>query len=468
MKKKSASCRIIVLVMSVCFARTAFSQADPDTLAFDRYLQISRMIVQRALTDTAGYHLLRGLCRIGPRLVGSDNSMKAILWAKKTMENLGFDNVTLQPVQVPRWIRGDVESAEILRSPAMPGRELSVAALGGSIPTPAEGIEAEVVEVPGMDSIEMLADKIAGKIVFFNEPMDPGRTETFSAYGRAVAQRVRGPSEAAKAGAVGVIVRSVTTKYDNVPHVGTLIYADSLPRIPAAAIGLRDADALHETLKKNPRARVRLTLSCRNAPDTLSYNLFCEITGREKPEEVVVVGGHFDSWDKGHGAHDDGAGCLQALEVLSLLKRLAIQPRRTIRSVFFINEEFGLNGAVEYGRWAQSGREKHIAAVEADRGALTPRGFSVGSNPAVLEKMQSWLPFLSSALIEWIRKGGGGADIAQIKNVQAYIGYVPDVQRYFDFHHSDNDVFSAVHPREFELGAAAMTILAYLISEEGL
>jgi carboxypeptidase Q len=468
MMRKRPSFWFLFFVISFMIPSIASSQTGLDSLTIEKYHKISRSIVERALTDTTGYQWLRELCGIGPRFVGTEKSLEAIQWAKKIMEENGFDRVTLQPVQVPRWIRGSVETAEILKSPKTQYKQLSVAALGGSVPTSPEGLVEEVVEVPGLKALEEMSEEVRGKIVFFNEPMDPARIQTFSAYGRAVGQRVQGPSRAAQAGAVGVIVRSVTTKYDNVPHVGTLDYADSVPRIPAAAIGLRDADGLHDALQKDPSLRIRMKLSCRNAPDTLSYNVFCELTGTEKPEEVIVVGGHFDSWDKGHGAHDDGACCLQSLEVLHLLKRLSIRPRRTIRTVFFMNEEFGLNGAREYGKYAETSGEMHLAGIEADRGALTPRGFSVGSSPATLKKMQSWLPFLSKALIEWVRKGGGGGDVAQIKNAGAYIGYVPDIQRYFDFHHSDNDVFSAVHPREFELGAAAMAILAYLISEEGI
>ncbi len=466
--RKKISCRIILFMILCIFTGMVSAQSELDSLSIERYHTLSRSIVESALTDTVGYQWLRELCRIGPRFVGTEKSLRAIQWAKRIMEENGLDRVTLQPVQVPRWIRGDVEKAEILKTPKTPHKQLSVAALGGSVPTPSEGLEAEVVEVPGLKALEAMKEEVRGKIVFFNEHMDPGMIQTFSAYGRAVGQRVQGPARAAQAGAVGVIVRSVTTKYDNVPHVGTLAYVDSVPRIPAVAIGLRDADGLHDALREDPYLRIRMELSCRNAPDTLSYNVFCELTGTEKPEEVIVVGGHFDSWDKGHGAHDDGACCLQSLEVLHLLKRHSIRPRRTIRAVFFMNEEFGLNGAREYGRFSETSGETHLAGIEGDRGASTPRGFSVGSSPATLKKMQSWLPFLSKALIEWVRKGGGGGDVAQIKNAGAYIGYVPDIQRYFDFHHSDNDVFSAVHPREFELGAAAMTILAYLISEEGI
>ncbi|MBC7187815.1 MAG: M20/M25/M40 family metallo-hydrolase, partial [Calditrichaeota bacterium] len=305
------------------------------------------------------------------------------------------------------------------------------------------------------------------KIVFFNRPMEVHLLDTFAAYGRAVDQRVRGPAEAGKAGAAGAIVRSVTTKPDNVPHVGTLHYDDA-PAVPAVAIGLQDAERLACWLRTYGEVEVLLRLSCRDLGRTVSYNVIGELRGRELPQEVVVVGGHFDSWDQGDGSHDDGAGCIQALEVLDLLKRVGIRPRRTVRVVFFINEEFGLDGARAYAEQAAAGGEYHLAAIESDRGAFTPRGFYVDAPDSIVALLQEWLPVLNVALIEWVRKGGSGADIAQMKDAKALIGYVPDTQRYFDHHHSANDVFAAVHPRELELGAAAMAILAYLIAEEGL
>jgi len=384
------------------------------------------------------------------------------------MAELGFDNVTLQPVMVPRWIRGNVEEAIIISSKNYNGRKLHVASLGRSIGTPNSGITAGVIEVHSFEELHDLHAKARGKIIFFNRPMDPGITETFSAYGQAVSQRTAGPAEAAKAGGIGAIVRSATTKYDNIPHVGTLTYEEGVNKIPAVSIGLVDADMLSDALKRDPDLKVQLTLSCEELPEVQSYNVFADITGTEKPDEIIVIGGHFDSWDKGDGSHDDGAGCIQALEVLDLVKRLGIKPKRTLRAVFFINEEYGLDGAKVYGEYAEISTEKHIAAIESDRGAFTPRGFFVTAEESVVKKMQSWLPILNKARIEWVRKGGSGADISSIKNAQALIGFVPDIQTYFDYHHSANDIFSAVHPRELELGSAAMAILAYLISEEGL
>lgn len=444
------------------------SSSQSNSLKHVAYMKMANTLVRRALVDTTGYHFLRELTSIGPRLVGSENSMKAIQWAKEKMQSLGFDKVILQPVTVPRWIRGETESAEITFPKSWKGKTLSIASLGGSVGTLPMGIIAEVLEVNNFEELRSSEEKARGKIIFFNRPMDPGSIETFAAYGNAVNQRVSGASEAAKVGGVGAIVRSVTTKHDNVPHVGTLVYLQNIPRVPAVAIGLKDADWLSQALSRDAHIKIRLILSCHILPEVQSFNVIAELTGTEKPEEVIVIGGHIDSWDKGDGSHDDGAGCVQALEVLNLFQRLGIKPKRTIRTVFFINEEYGLSGAKVYGAYSETSNENHIAAIEADRGAFTPRGFYVSSNEDVLLKIQSWLPFLNMALIDWIRKGGSGADISHIKNADALIGFVPDVQRYFDVHHSDNDVFSEVHPREFELGAAAMAILTYLISEEGL
>lgn len=442
--------------------------AYPQTMnRIDEYKSIADTIVKTALRERKGYEWLRELCEIGPRLSGSENSLKAIYWAENKMRQLGFDSVWLQPVMVPHWERGEKEFCAIYNKNNLI-KELNVLALGGSVSTPKEGIKAKVIEVKSFDELKQKASDVKGKIVFFSRPLDQGLINTFAGYGGAVDQRVYGAIEAAKYGAVGVVIRSVTTKYDNVPHTGVMLYVDSLPKIPAAALGYLDSDYLSEQLKVNPDLELVLHINSKILDDAQSYNVIGEIKGIEFPDEVIVVGGHFDSWDVGCGAHDDGAGCIQSIEVLDLFKRLNIKPKRTIRCVLFINEENGSRGGIEYGKFAAISNEKHIAAIEADRGAFTPVGFTVDSDSIILNKISEWLPVLEKASIEWIKKGGSGVDVSKIKNAKALLGFVPDDQRYMDFHHSANDVFEEVHPREFELGVAAMAVMVYLLSEEGL
>jgi hypothetical protein len=430
--------------------------------------EISADIIRTALEDRRGYKWLEQLCDIGPRLSGYPDSYKAIEWAQSVMHQANFDSVWLQPVMVPFWERGSVESAKIISKGKFKNQELSVAALGGSIGTNEDGISGVVVKIDSFVHINNQDLDVENKIVFYNEPYDQGLVNTFAAYGKAVKQRTRGAIEAAKRGALAVIVRSVTSLNDNVPHTGIMSYNDTIPKIPAVAIGIRDAELLSLAMETQGVLKVEMKLSCVTHEPKLSYNVVGEIFGEKHPEEIIVVGGHFDAWDKGHGAHDDGAGCVQAIEVLDLIKRLDLKPSRTIRCVLFVDEEQRQSGAHAYAAMIDSLKQTHIAAIEADRGAFMPRGFSVSADSLVIEKMQTWLPVLRETGIEWIREGGSGVDISKIKNAKALIGFVPDMQRYFDYHHSANDTFDKVHPREMELGSAAMTILTWLLSESDL
>lgn len=432
------------------------------------YKSIAKNIVQTALREQKGYEMLGKLCRIGPRLSGYESSYKAIEWTKNILDSLGCDRVWLQSVMVPHWERGEVEEARFIEKNGTGGSELMIAALGGSIATPPEGITARVLEVHSFEELKKKADQAEGKIIFYNRPFDPTVIYSFAGYGGAVRQRTEGAINAAKVGGVAALVRSVTSKSDNTPHTGIMRYADSLAKIPAAAIGVLDADLLSKQLKEDPMLRINLRLSCENLAEVESYNVVGEIKGSKYPDDIIVVGGHLDAWDKGHGAHDDGTGVIHSIETLYLLKKLNLKPKRTIRCVLFMDEEQNQSGAKVYGYYASYTAEKHVAAIESDRGGFTPRGFSVTADSVIIDKISTWLPYLSQASIDWVRKGGGGPDISRIKNASALIGYVPDGQRYFDYHHSANDIFDAVHPREFELGSAAITILTYLISEEGL
>jgi len=465
----NGSISITIVMLSFLFITPSYSQTEIDSLKQLEFKEIAEQLVSSALKERKGYEALKNLCRIGPRLSGSRNSLIAINWAKNKMFEMGFDSVWLQPVMVPHWERGTVQKAMIMNSENFNGIELNILSLGGSIGTPIEGIAGSVIEVKSFEELEKRKDEVKGKIIFFSRAADQTLLNTFKIYGSAVDQRVYGGIEGAKYGAVAVIVRSVTTKYDNVPHTGVMLYADSLPKIPGVAVGYEDADLLSAALQLDPNLQLALKLNCETLPDAQSYNVIGEIRGTEYPDELIVLGGHLDSWDVGDGAHDDGAGCMQAIEVVELFNRLNIKPKRTIRTVLFINEENGSMGAKEYGDYALSSEQIHVAAIESDRGAYNPVGFNVDSDSTkLIKKIESWLQYLKLAGISWVRKGGSGADISKIKNAKLLIGYVPDNQRYFDIHHSPSEQFEEVHPREFELGTAAMAILVYLLSEEGL
>jgi hypothetical protein len=437
-------------------------------LSVNKYQEIAKNIVKTALKQQKGYQFLKELCDIGPRLSGYPGSYAAVDWCTAQLESLNCDRIWLHSVMIPIWKRGVIEEASFIESNDIENHAIAVAALGGSIATPKDGISAGVLEVHSFDELREKKEQATGKIIFFNRPFDQTVLFSFAGYGGAVKQRTQGAIEAAKVGGVAALVRSVTSSNDNVPHTGLMHYEEGTTKIPAVAVGVQDATILSDVLKKDPNLKVTIKLSCQNLPEEESFNVIGEIRGNKYPDEVIVIGGHLDAWDKGEGAHDDGAGCVQSMEVLYLLQELNLQPSRTIRCVLFMDEEQYQTGAKAYGYYASYAKEKHLAAIESDRGGFTPRGFNVIADSSIIEKMQDWLPYLQNASIDWIRKGGSGPDIARIKNATALIGYVPDGQRYFDFHHSANDVFGAVHPRELELGSAAMTILAYLISEEGL
>ena len=456
-----------ILLISFTLNTTINSQ-QLSTNKLKSYNELARTIVRKVLIERKGYDWLKELCDIGPRLSGSEKSLKAIHWAEKKMNSLGFDSVWLQPVMVPKWERGKIEKAFISTSNKYKNKKLTIASFGGSVGTPQKGITAQLIEVKSLEEAKSLGEKAKGKIIFYNRSFDNGLLNTFEGYGKAVDQRMNGAIEAAKVGAIGAIVRSIQSSYDNIPHTGVMNYQDGTPNIPSAAIGVIDADFLSKAIKEEPDLQITLKMSCKNFPEAQSYNVIGQLTGSERPNEIIVVGGHFDSWDKGCGAHDDGGPSLQTMEALNLLKENGVKPKRTIRCVLFINEENGLRGGIEYGKFAALSNDKHLAAIESDRGAFTPRGFNVTTDSLSFQKMQSWLPVLNLADIDWIRNGGSGGDIGQIKNVKALLGYVPDDQRYMDLHHSANDVFSAVHPREMELGSAAIAIMSFLLSDEGL
>ncbi len=423
-------------------------------------------IYKAALTKSDCYETLRYLCKnIGPRLSGSDNAEKSVKYMEEKMKSYGFDRVYLQEVKVPVWRRLDEAKAEIVNSK----QKISICALGGSVATSAKGIKAEVIEVQNFEELDKLGEKnIKGKIVFFNRPMEPTHIETFHAYGGAVNQRGSGASKASKYGAVACLVRSMNMRIDEFPHTGAMRYDDKYTRIPAAAISTRDAELLSASLKKQ-NTNVFMKFNCDTLPDKVSYNVIGEIKGSVYPDKIITIGGHLDSWDLGEGAHDDGAGCVQSLEVLHLFKTLGIRPKHTIRAVMFMNEENGLRGGKKYAEEAKRLNENHLAAIETDAGGFTPRGFSIDAPANVISKIKSWEYLLKPYGLHDIAKGGSGADIGPLKAPGiTLIGYRPDSQRYFDVHHASTDVFEAVNKRELELGAASIAALVYLIDQYGL
>lgn len=430
--------------------------------------RVIKQFFDEALTTRETYQLLDHLCNnIGHRLSGSEGAAAAVEWTEKVMTDYGFDKVYKQDIMVPNWKRGDKEIARIVGSKG----DLSVLALGMSVATPAEGLTAEVVEVQGLDDVEALGqENIEGKIVFYNRPTDQRLIQTGAAYGGAVDQRSAGPAMAARYGAVGVVIRSVGTAFDDVPHTGVTSYRDSIPKIPAAALGVLSADRLTEALKQNPNTKLFLKMNCQTLEDAPSHNVIGELTGSEFPDEIITIGGHLDSWDVGQGAHDDGTGCMQSIQVLRLFQKLGIQPKRTIRAVMFMNEENGTRGGLKYAELAEKNSENHLIALESDGGAFSPRGFGVTAEDATIEKFRSWLPHFDQNTISYIKKGGGGVDIGPLNRTLGTptIGFIVDSQRAFDVHHSPADVFSSVHPRELELGTASIAGLIYLIDKYGL
>lgn len=407
---------------------------------------------------------------IGGRLSGSYNAQKAVEYTRAQLEELGLDKVWLQPVMVPKWTRGDREFGYIKTGPGAT-RNINITALGGSVATPAGGTIAQVIEVQGIEQLaEYGRENIENKIVFFNRPMRADHIQTFEAYSGCVDQRYSGAKEAAKYGAIGVIVRSMNLRMDDFPHTGSMSYGDLSvkDRIPAAAISTNDAEYLSSMLKIKKDLELYFKLNCKQHEDVQSYNVIGEITGSTHPEEIMVVGGHLDSWDLGDGAHDDGAGVVQSMEVLRLLKEIGYKPRRSLRVVLFMNEENGLRGGNKYAEVAASKNENHVFALESDAGGFTPRGFGITATDEQFQRIISWKPLFEPYLIHYFNRGGGGADISPLKgNGTVLAGLRPDSQRYFDYHHAANDTFDKVNKRELELGAATMTSLIYLVDKYG-
>lgn len=453
----------VLFLCALLISISSFAQTDAEVV---------KKIYNTSLTNGKSYEWLDYLSnQIGGRLSGSLNAERAVQWTKEELEKLGLDKVWLQPVMVPKWVRGAPEYAYIETEPGKT-IDVNICALGGSVATPALGVKAKVIEVQGIEELDALGrENIEGKIVFFNRPMDETLINTFRSYGGCVNQRASGAKEAGKYGAVGAIVRSMNLRLDDYPHTGAMNYGDTpvADRIPSAAISTNHAELLSSMLKLDKDIEFYFKQNCSQHKDVLSYNVIGEIKGSEFPNEYIIVGGHLDSWDLGDGSHDDGAGCVQSMDVLRLLKESGITPKRSIRVVLFMNEENGLRGGRKYAEIAKQKGENHIFALESDSGGFTPRGFSFDCNDADFNQVLSWKPLFEPYLIHFFEQGGSGADIGPLKNGNIVLaGLRPDTQRYFDHHHAANDTFEHVNKRELELGAATMTALVYLYDKYGV
>lgn len=430
-----------------------------------------KQIYKVALTESKAYPWLDDLSnKIGHRLSGSSGAAKAVTYTKEQMELLGLDKVYLQEVMVPKWVRGEKEVAYL--QVGKQKKSFPICALGMSVATPKNGLLANVIEVKSLEELKALGtEKVKGKIIFFNRPMNPEFIETFHAYGSCVDQRSSGAREAGELGAVGVIVRSMNLRLDDFPHTGSTNYKDIAmdKRIPAAAISTNGAEELSKLLKENLNAKLYFKQSCQTMEDVLSYNVVGEITGSEHPNKIMIVGGHLDSWDLGDGSHDDGAGCVQSMAVLEIFRKLNYKPKNTIRVVLFMNEENGVKGGLKYEELSSKNKENHIFALESDSGGFTPRGFSIEADDSNFDKITTWKNLFEPYLIHIFRKGHTGVDIGPLKSEKIVkVALQPDSQRYFDYHHAANDTFDAVNKRELELGAASMASLMYLFDQYGL
>lgn len=451
--------KIFILLSVFTIGLSAYSQ-DNDTVF------IKKMATDVWRNGTC-YENLRFLCKkIGARLSGSSNAQKAVEATARMLKEAGADTVYLQACMVPHWVRGDKEQGAIYWGKNK--KDLHVCALGMSVGTAANGMKATVIEVADFDALKKLDPAyVKGKIVFFNYHMKPELMR--GGYGDAVRYRVKGPVEAAKLGAVAVMIRSVTCALDNNPHTGVTVYDSAVHKIPAIACSTMDADWLHELLLKEKKAELFIKMNCQQLPDAPSYNVVGELKGTEFPNEIITVGGHLDSWDLAEGAHDDGAGCVESIEVMRALKATGFHPKRTIRVVMFMNEENGSRGGDKYAELARLNKEKHIFALESDEGGFAAQVIGIDGNEEQEAKLKNWLPLLKPYGIYDIPHGGGGADIEPLKEMGAVMSSAnPNSLRYFDHHHSAIDVFETVNKRELEQAAINMAAIVYLVDKYGL
>lgn len=429
-----------------------------------------RKIADEVLMNSKAYDNLRVLTKtIGGRLAGSPQMYKAEEWGYKLLQQSGSNNTFKQSVMVPHWVRGGKDEA-IAFLPGKKKKILNVIALGNSIGSKGQPLKAKVILINNFDELEAKKDQIKGNIVFYNYKFNSRFIRTFEAYSDAVKYRGQGASRAAKYGAIGVLVRSMSHSADNTPHTGSLSYDAAYAKIPALAIGLKDADWLANELKNNQDISVQLKTYGHFLPDAQGHNIIGELKGSKYPEKFITIGGHLDSWDNCEGAHDDGAGIVQTIEVLRAFKAMGFQPEHTIRFVLFANEENGLRGGVKYAEIAKEKEEQHLFAIESDAGGFTPRALSFDCTEEQFNKVKTWKPLIAPYGCNEFIKAGSGADIGPLKtkfNI-ALCGFLPDSQRYFDIHHAATDNFESVNKRELELGAVNMAAIIYLIDKYGI
>jgi len=423
----------------------------------EQYRERAGRIISAALASDTAYRRLSFLTdRIGHRLSGSRGLQRAVAWAVSEMKRDGLENVRAEKVMVPRWVRGR-ESLEML-SP-LP-QSLPMLGLGNSVGTPARGITAETIVVRNFEELDKLGARVRGKIVVYNVP--------FTTYSETVQYRGGGASRAARHGAVAALVRSVTPVSLQSPHTGAMRYAEDQPKIPTAAVSVETAELLQRMQERGDRAVVRLRMGARFLPDAESANVVAELKGSSKPEEVVLVGGHLDSWDVGQGAHDDGGGCVVAWEVVRLLKALNLRPRRTIRVVLYTNEENGLRGGNAYRDAHRQELKDHVLAVESDSGVFRPVGFGLSDEaaPQARADVREIARLLELIGADRIAADGGGADIGPIMR-EGVTGMSLDVDgtHYFDIHHTQADTFDKVNPRELAACVAALAVMAYVVAD---
>lgn len=443
----------IVLLFAAAPALHAQS-FDPQTIPAT-YRQVADRLIDAATANRHAYDRLAELVdRFGPRLSGSRSLERAMDWARAQMEQDGLENVRSEPVMVPHWVRGE-ESATLVRPWH---KSLAMLGLGGSVGTPARGITAPVLVVSSFDDLKAHAAEAKGKIVLFDAP--------FVSYGQTVRYRTNGAIEAARVGAVASLIRSVASYSVYTPHTGVMRYDSTVPKIPHAAITVEDAEMLHRMQDRGQPVVVNLKMSAKTLPDARSQNIMAEVTGREKPGEVVIISGHMDSWDVGQGAMDDGGGAVAAWEAVRLMHELGLRPRRTVRVVLWTNEENGTRGGEAYARDHQAQLDGHVLAIESDAGVFRPLGFGFSGTPAALQVVSQVGKLLNRIGAGQVTRGGGGEDISpMMRQGVPGMGLQVDGQRYFWFHHSNADTLDKLDPGEMARCVAALAVMAYVVAD---